>query len=250
MRVPVVTLTAVGLAVGCFICFNSIEDKKTTETEKFVTVAEIAAVEEKAEVKEAESMIETESKAEIEEDTEMAYVSPYDFAELHAINDDIVAWVTIPETSVDYPIVFNGDEDYLEKGLDGQYSYSGTPFVDKEASEPMKDNVNIVYGHHMKDGSMFAAIDEYNDPDFFKAHNNIIVFLEEEELSLTPIVTITGKADASVRTIDSVDSLNEFAEGKTISAGELPENVDDLYVFVTCNYTGNDYRTYLICSND
>lgn len=249
MRVPVVTLVAVGIAVGCFAWFNHAEEKKNTDVQAFSLVAELVTEDTKKAMKINKTFVETETKVKrIEEDENLVYVSPYDFEELNEINDEIVAWVNIPETSVDYPIVFNGTDDYIHKDLQGEYSYAGTPFVDKTAAEPMRDSVNVIYGHHMKDGSMFAAIDQYNDPIFFQEHNVINVYLNDKEMTLTPVMTITGKADAAVREIITVDSLNEFAKGKTITAGDLPEDFEYLYIFVTCNYSDKDFRTYLVCS--
>ena len=100
----------------------------------------------------------------------------------------------------------------------------------------------------MKNGTLFSDIDKYNDPSYFETHKDINIYTENEELNLHPVATITGKADAAIRTIQNADDLESFAEGKNIAAGTIPDEVEDLYVFVTCNYSGNDFRTYLICT--
>jgi len=256
MRIPLITLAAFGIAAGCFICYSNVNSAKKQEVQDFSMLA--ASVSNFAH-KTAETVVDAnvgignKGKAEnrtfdtVETEPTDPYESPYDFNELHDVNEDIIAWVNIPGTKVDYPIVFNGTDDYLHQNLDKEYSYSGTPFIDKEAENPLKDTVNIIYGHHMKNGTLFSDIDRYNDASYFDAHKDINVYTENETLNLHPVATITGKADAAIRTIQNADDLNAFAIGKNI-VGTLPEVVDELYVFVTCNYSGNNFRTYLVCT--
>lgn len=257
MRIPLVTLAAFGIAAGCFVFVSNVNAAKAEEQFEFsvlaTNVAEIAR--ETVEITlENKVGIEDNRKPEHKkfnaDETKLtdSYESPYDFDKLHDVNEDIIAWVNIPGTKVDYPIVFDGTDGYLHQNLDKEYSYSGTPYIDKEAVNPMKDAVNIIYGHHMKNGTLFSDIDKYNDPSYFETHKDINVYTENEELNLHPVATITGKADAAIRTIQNADDLKSFAEGKNIAAGTIPDEVEDLYVFVTCNYSGNDFRTYLICT--
>ncbi|WP_373266197.1 class B sortase [Hungatella hathewayi] len=253
MRIPFITLAAFGIAVGCFIFVNNVNAAKEKEEFEF----SVLAVENfKSANKQAQStVVGIGNKDKVEtrllntmnkETTE--YESHYNFNELHVVNEDVVAWVNIPGTEIDYPIVFDGTDDYLHLNLSKEYSYSGTPFIDKLAKNPLKDTVNIIYGHHMKNGTLFSDIDKYNDASYFEEHKEINVYTEHEELNLHPVVTITGKADAAIRTIQSTDDLSAFAQGKDITVGTLPEEINELYVFVTCNYSGNDFRTYLICT--
>lgn len=255
MRIPLITLAAFGIAAGCFICMSNINAAKEKEAIEFSILATeyfktAHAITQKTSplVGIENSDLETRQHATFEGELIEEYESPYDFNELHAVNEDIIAWVNIPGTKIDYPIVFDGTDDYLHQNLDKEYSYSGTPYIDKEAENPMKDAVNIIYGHHMKNGTLFSDIDKYNDPSYFETHKDINIYTENEELNLHPVATITGKADAAIRTIQNADDLKSFAEGKNIAAGTIPDEMEDLYVFVTCNYSGNDFRTYLICT--
>lgn len=246
MRLPIVTLAAFGVVFGC-ACFQSkTEDRLVSEVQSFTAVTEQVTAEKKdmAFTEEIESLPHN-----IEEDIKAGeYVSPYNFEQLNAINQDIVAWMTIPETEVNYPIVFDGTEEYVHKNMSGDYSYTGTPFVDRASGGTLKESVNIVYGHNMKDGSMFATIDEYNEESFMRKHDTILLYLEDEEISLCPVAAMIGKADAKVRELGTGNSLIEFSKDKTLTAGTLPLTYGELYVFITCNYSANDYRTYLICT--
>lgn len=255
MRIPLITLAAFGISVGCFVYMNNVNAAKEKESIEFSILATeyfntAHAIAQKTSplVGIENSDIKTRQPVTLEGELIEEYESPYDFNELHDVNEDIIAWVNIPGTKIDYPIVFDGTDSYLHQNLDKEYSYSGTPYIDKEAENPLKDPVNIIYGHHMKNGTLFSDIDKYNDPSYFETHKDINIYTENEELNLHPVATITGKADAAIRTIQNADDLKSFAEGKDIAAGTLPDEVEDLYVFVTCNYSGNDFRTYLICT--
>jgi sortase B len=89
---------------------------------------------------------------------------------LYKQNSDIVGCVRIDGTQIDYPVMYTGDNFYLSHGFDKKESKSGVPFIDKRCSVgPMGTNT-IIYGQHMKNGTMFAGLEGYKDEDFYKAH--------------------------------------------------------------------------------
>ncbi len=107
-----------------------------------------------------------------EEETAPA-AAPYavDWNSLKSSNSDVVAWLICPDTPINYPIVQTYDNDfYLHRGFDKQTNTSGTLFADKDSSLGITQSNFIVYGHNMKDGSMFAAVEDYLDPNFYERH--------------------------------------------------------------------------------
>lgn len=82
---------------------------------------------------------------------------------LFEANGDCIGWICIPNTAVNYPVMFTPEEPqkYLRKNFEGEYSVSGVPFLDG-ASTPECDNL-IIYGHNMKNGTMFSDITQYRD---------------------------------------------------------------------------------------
>lgn len=97
-----------------------------------------------------------------------------DFAALSQINPDIKAWIYLKDTKIDYPIVQGADNDkYLHTKFNGEWGSCGTLFADCATYNPFEQFVTIVYGHHMKDGSMFAALKKYNDKEFFDSHQRL-----------------------------------------------------------------------------
>lgn len=241
MRLPIITIAALTISVLAFNGVKTFAENEQQENNKFQEVATSVVSETVAETDVYHIAIDENNDEKITEETvaKEPYVSPIDWETLKSRNADVFGWVNIQGTDVNYPIMCGGE--YIKKDIDGENSYSGSIFV--EEGTP-----NVIYGHHLKNGKMFSVIDEYNNETFFNDHQDIYIYFQEKELHLRPVMAVNGPADASVRTINDMDSLSRFLEGKNIKAGELPAEVNNLYVFVTCNYGGNDFRTYLICS--
>lgn len=102
-----------------------------------------------------------------------------DFASLQAINPDIVAWLRIPGV-LEYPVVRGKDNSYyLNHTVQKTYNIAGSIFLDYRNERDFSDSKNIIYGHNMKDGSMFHVLRNYQDIDFFQEHTNMEVYLPD-----------------------------------------------------------------------
>lgn len=94
-----------------------------------------------------------------------------DAGKLRELSEDAVAWLTVDHTNIDYPVMQGKDNaEYLNKDPYGEYSLSGSIFLDSRCNREFKDNYALLYGHHMDYGSMFGALDEFIKPDYFKKH--------------------------------------------------------------------------------
>lgn len=241
MRVPFISIAAITAAI---VVGGVLFSNKTQAQEESVQMEAIKAsvVSETAEETVAEETA-TETVEETVEVEEETYMSPINFTELKAQNADVQYWLTIDGTTVDYPVMNNGSESYLHLNFDGEKSSQGSLFVDPASD----DSLTIIYGHNMRNGSMFHDVDRFNNKDFFESHKSIKLYEEDKESELSPVVAIYGKADDAVRSIKTAEDLKAFAANKTVSNGEIPEEIGSLVVLVTCNYAGNDFRTYLVC---
>ena len=98
-----------------------------------------------------------------------------EYAELFLQNTDMVGWIQIEDTNINYPVMHTPDNPdfYLKHGFDKGYTDYGCPYVQEncDVQEP-SDNV-IIYGHHMKNGSMFADLEKFKNEDFYKEHKTI-----------------------------------------------------------------------------
>ena len=107
-----------------------------------------------------------------------------DFAGLQEINPDVYAWLYIPDTSINYPVVQRaGDADYyLRRDINGNDSTAGTLFTQYYNHTDWTDNLTVIYGHNMHDGSMFATLHNFEDSVFFEEHPYIYLYTPEYTL--------------------------------------------------------------------
>ena len=88
-----------------------------------------------------------------------------------AISDDCIAWISLYNTSVDFPIMQGADNfEYLNKDPFGAYSLTGSIFLDSRNASDFSDAYSLVYGHHVEGEHMFGALDAFNDKKYFDAH--------------------------------------------------------------------------------
>lgn len=94
-----------------------------------------------------------------------------DFDVLRETGPDIIGWLTLPDTAINYPVTQTDDNEYyLHHLYDGTYNKTGCLFADYENQEDFSDRNTIIYGHNMRDGSMFAVLNEYDEQSYYDGH--------------------------------------------------------------------------------
>lgn len=157
-----VVLLSASLAVSCYMIWSELSQQKK-EKDIFSQLAELAELPEP----QTEPEIQDTDPA---EETIPPAVHKHDFTGLKEQNSECVAWICIPDTAVDYPIMHTPKQPqkYLRMDFYGDYSQSGVPFLDFRCTE---DSTNLItYGHNMKNGTMYADIRYYADPSFCESH--------------------------------------------------------------------------------
>lgn len=96
-----------------------------------------------------------------------------DLSVLFVENNECIGWLCIPDTAIDYPVMYtpNAPQKYLRRNFYGEYSQSGVPFLDYRCSLDGGDL--LIYGHNMKNGTMFSDLKKYLDADFLSSHQTI-----------------------------------------------------------------------------
>jgi len=104
-----------------------------------------------------------------------------DFEALRAKNNESLAWIWIPGTIISYPIM-QGDnnEKYLSYTFEGYKSAAGSIFLDYMNSSDFSDRNNIIYGHNMKDSSMFGSLKKFDDADYMKENQHIYIITDQK----------------------------------------------------------------------
>lgn len=102
-------------------------------------------------------------------------------------NTDIYAWIYIPNTNVDYPVVQppknESDAFYLNRNIKKEYEFAGSIYSEKQTAKDFSDPVTLIYGHNMLNGSMFASLHNFEDNEFFKKNKYIYVYMPNRKLT-------------------------------------------------------------------
>ena len=109
---------------------------------------------------------------------------PIDFEALWEINPEAYAWITIPGTEIDYPILQSETDNtyYLTHNIEGEESPEGAIFTEDYNAKDFKDPNTVIYGHNMRNGSMFQGLHEYMDRAFFDENREVLIYLPDKIL--------------------------------------------------------------------
>ncbi|MEE3419776.1 MAG: class B sortase [Lachnospiraceae bacterium] len=151
---------------------------------------------------------------------------PVDFAALRAKCPDAYAWITIPDTNVDYPIVQSATDNsyYLNHTSEGEARIEGAIFTENINSRDFTDPVTVVYGHNMRNGSMFRTLHKFEDRAFFESHREFTVYTENAAHHYKIMAAVTH--DNS-----HILNSNDFSK---------PENVTNFLNLLLANKTQSD----------
>lgn len=108
-----------------------------------------------------------------------------DFADLQEnTNEDIYAWIYIPNTQIDYPVLQHPTDNYyyLNYNLDGSKGYPGCIYTEDYNAKDFSDPLTVMYGHNMKNGSMFAGLHKFEDAEFFEENPYVYIYTEKDVL--------------------------------------------------------------------
>ncbi|MGL4606615.1 MAG: class B sortase [Eubacteriaceae bacterium] len=173
---------------------------------------------------------------------------------LIAINPDVVGWITLIGTTIDGPFVKGVDnEEYLDKNIYLEYSTGGTLFLDFRNKSNLEDFWNVIYGHHMKDGSMFGDLIKYEEKDFFDKNTKGTVFLRDETLDYEIFAfMLIGEEDQVIYDFNKFDllqkegTLNYVKENALYFRDINVKETDRLLALSTCAYDFEGARMVVI----
>ena len=134
---------------------------------------------------------ETESEADADMEKENEKTIPEDaperlsikWAQLLEKNSDVVGWILLSALDLSYPVLQGEDnEKYLHRSISGEYLYAGSIFLDSKCSRSFRAYNTILYGHNMRDGSMFARLKDYRDPEVYGSCPYFWIFTPQKDL--------------------------------------------------------------------
>lgn len=180
---------------------------------------------------------------------------------LFKINNDIVGWLKIENTNISYPVMQTKDRPnyYIDKNFYKEYSFMGTPYIDKNCNITNSNNI-IIYGHHIKGDKMFGELENYKSEDYYKNHkfikfytqNNVI---EYEIISVfkTTVYDNVGFKYYQFYNMESKEEFDTFiSKCKELSFYNIEETAkyeDKLITLSTCEYSKPNGRLVVIAKS-
>jgi sortase B len=176
-----------------------------------------------------------------------------DFNALEKISPDVAAWIRLPGTNIDYPVAAAADDEYyVSHSFDGTENRSGAIFLDKDNRPDFSDGNTIIYGHNMKDGSMFAALHEYENEAFFLEHPDIFIYTPDGSVRRYVVFSayVADAVESSYKlTFASEDEFLAYAErARARSAADTGVTIsgnDRILTLSTC-VSGRDDKRYVV----
>ena len=173
------------------------------------------------------------------------------FEELVKINPDVYGWITLYGTEIDYPLVQGEDNDkYVNTDAQGNFSVSGSLFLDCNNARDMSDTVNIIYGHHMEKDKMLGGLDHYEKEDYFKKHQYGNLYVDGKNYGLEFFMLIHVDAyDSKVYNTNErgIDSYIEYISSFSIQKLDIDER-EKLICLSTCASDSTNGRVILVGS--
>lgn len=183
-----------------------------------------------------------------------------DYKQIYDLNNDLVGWITMPDLKVNYPVVQTPDDPdyYLDHDFYKRRSDWGAIYAE-EACDINRPSDNIIlYGHHMKDGSMFASLLKFQSKEFWQTHQKFIfdTLYERHQYRIWAVFKISGDADNGfpyhqfIYAATEADFNDFVAKAKSLSFYDTeitPEYGDYLLTLSTCEYTLENGR-FVVCA--
>ena len=182
---------------------------------------------------------------------------PINFQNLQEENPDVYAWIQIPGTAIDYPIVQHETDElyYLEHAWDGSASSGGAIFTQAYNSKDFTDYNTVIYGHEMGNGTMFNDLHKYMDASFWQDHNTVVIYTPEKKLTYQIFAAVVYDDRHLMKSFQFLapedrqaflDSLDDIKDLRSHIDDSVPVTSDSKLISLsTCLGTESNHR-YLV----
>ncbi len=172
-----------------------------------------------------------------------------DFAALRQINPEVVAWLAAQGSALDYPVVQGADNDYyLTHLFTGEQNKLGCLFADYRGSSDFSDKNTVIYGHNMKDGSMFASLTNYREQGYYDSYPSMRLYTPKGGYTLELFAGVVADgADDFVRLgfnddADFLAYIDALKAKSTFKSDVLVQGQDRIVTLFTCSYDFSNAR--------
>ena len=181
------------------------------------------------------------------------WMAQVDHEELASMNEDYRCWIYSPKTQIDYPVVQSEDNShYLKRLFNGTKNSTGTLFIDYRNLPRFQDPNTLIYGHHMRNDSMFGSLTDYADQAYYEGHPILLIMTADEVFLLEVFAGYTTSDKDHCYDIaisdeeDMAEFIDEAVRKSDFVSGVQVQMTDRLVTLSTCAYAFEDARYILI----
>lgn len=175
---------------------------------------------------------------------------PMDFDYLLGINPEVVGWIRVENTNIDYPMVQAGDnEKYLRLTISGEWNNAGSIFVDYRVDQPFASPNTIIHGHNQRNNMMFHELVNYADESYFNSHQRVLIYTPDGTCSTYQVFAFYKSPKRSVTYDCSYASTGEYqayldyiADTSWYHNGTVVTTDDRIITLSTCSNEWDDTR--------
>lgn len=169
------------------------------------------------------------------------------------LNPEIIGWIWCQDTVIDYPVVQHADNNhYLNYNVNGEPSANGAIFLETANFSDFRDVNNILHGHHMGDGTMFASLSSWQSADYLENHPVMYLSTPDRNYRIDLFAGFTTPANSRAyqyefSNIADIQSWIDWVQTESVILPDLELSTDDHFLTLsTCAYAYEDARTVLI----
>lgn len=264
-KMPLGKVLILGMAIAVFLysgsqLFSYFSENHANAQEQQELIDEAVVVlspEKQTEPEGEKSTSAADSQEETTAPTEPVETAPIyvDFEKLKEQNEDIIGWIYSEGTVINYPIIQGeSNQDYLYRSHTGEYNSNGCIFMDFRNLPDFSDHNNIIYGHNMPTGVMFASIKKYAEQSYYEEHPVLWILTPDKAFRVDLIAGLVTPSDSDTYELFSyTEDLHERLEfalsQSTFDAGEVDiSTIEHVVTLSTCSY---EYATarYVVIGN-
>lgn len=176
-----------------------------------------------------------------------------DFDSLLAVNDDVTGWIWMKDTVINYPVLHSqkDNEQYLYTTYDGKQNSSGGIFIDYRNNAGYTDDNTVLYGHNMKNGSMFAVLKKLTGQEFYDAHKEFYILTPEgnRRYEIISVFQVDALSSLYQRQFDTVEDKQQWLDRVLKNSAVLSPftaSAEDTFVMLSTCVSGDDLRARIV----
>lgn len=227
----IILICIIAFSFSFYIIFNDFQEKEQSNKDTENLIKETIIVNEKTEEKNI------------------------DWDKLKEINKDIIAWIEIPDTIINYPILKDNNLYYLKHSYNKKYNSNGSIFTTNK--NPFEEFETLLYGHNMKNGSMFSTLDKYMDENFLYTHQKFKIYTPNEnyEATIFSVYSIGVNTESNnIKELNFEERIDYYKKASKITI-KADEKITKIVKLSTCSYLNaktspTDQRYYIIAYLD